>query len=31
MKHHKLAAEVENDLNAIWDYIAQDSIDAADQ
>ena len=31
MNNYKLAAGVEDDLNAIWDYIAQDNIDAADK
>jgi plasmid stabilization system protein ParE len=30
MKKYQLGAAVEDDLNSIWDYIAQDNINAAD-
>lgn len=31
MKTYRLGADVEADLDAIWDYIAADDIDAADR
>jgi plasmid stabilization system protein ParE len=31
MKRYRLGSAVEDDLNSIWDYIAQDNIEAADQ
>ncbi len=31
MKKYHLVAAVEDDLNSIWDYIAQDNINAADR
>jgi plasmid stabilization system protein ParE len=31
MKRYLLGSAVEDDLNSIWDYIAQDNIEAADQ
>jgi plasmid stabilization system protein ParE len=31
MKKHALSAAAELDLEAIWEYIAQDSVDAADR
>ena len=31
MKKYLLGSAVQDDLNSIWDYIAEDSIDAADR
>ncbi|MFY9845518.1 MAG: type II toxin-antitoxin system RelE/ParE family toxin [Terriglobales bacterium] len=31
MTHYVLSADADRDLDEIWDYIAEDSIDAADQ
>ena len=31
MKPFSISAEAERDLNAVWDYIANDSVDAADR